>query len=308
MPHVTVTTHAAGLRDRLIVGGMRAALRVLPGFGSGPEARPGFDRYMFSVPPPEHVRFEPAVVGGVAGWWCRPEGAEARVVLLYLHGGAYVLGSAAAYRHFVGHVAAVSGMPAFVADYALAPEQPFPAALDDAMAAYRALAHDGHAIALVGDSAGGGLALALGSAVLAAAEPEDLPLPLGLAAFSPWTDLALTGDSLTTRARRDPLLTRDVLAAAAADYLHGHDPRDWRASPLYGQFDGRVPVLIHVGEDEVLFDDSQRIAERMAAAGSTVDLHIWQRMTHVFLTNTRLRAAAAALQLCGAFLRRTRPQ
>ena len=125
-------------------------------------------------------------------------------------------------------------------------------------------------------------------------------------AFSPWTDLALTGDSLTTRARRDPLLTRDVLAAAAADYLHGHDARDWRASPLYGDFDCRVPALIHVGADEVLFDDSLRIAERMAAAGSTVDLHVWERMTHVFLTNTRLQAAKAALQLCGAFLRRIR--
>ena len=308
MPQVTVTTHAASLRDRLIVGGMKAALRVLPGFGSGPEARPGYDRYMFAVPPPKHVGFEPAVVGGVAGWWCRPEGAESKAVLLYLHGGAYVLGTAAAYRNFVGHVAAAAGMAAFVADYALAPEQPFPAALDDAMAAYRALARDGHAIALVGDSAGGGLCLALGSAVRTAAQTEDLPSPLGLAAFSPWTDLALTGDSLTTRARRDPLLTRDVLAAAAADYLHGHDARDWRASPLYGEFDSRVPALIHVGADEVLFDDSLRIAERMTAAGSTVDLHVWQRMTHVFLTNTRLQAAAAALQLCGAFLSRIRPR
>ena len=305
---VTVTTHAAALSDRLRVAGLRAVLRIASGFGSGPEARPAFDRYMFSVPSPERVRYEPAVVGGVAGWWCLPEAAEKNAVILYLHGGAYVLGTAAAYRHFVGHVAAASGMPAFVADYALAPERPFPAALDDAMSAYRALALGEHAVVIVGDSAGGGLCLALGSAVLAAAKSEDLPSPLGMAAFSPWTDLALTGESLTSRAHRDPLLTRDVLAACAAQYLQGHDAHDPHASPLYGNFDGGVPVLIHVGTDEVLLDDSLRVAERIGAAGSTVEVHVWRGMTHVFLTNRRLRAASKALQLYGEFFRNIQPK
>ena len=307
MHGLTVTNHAAGLRDGLRIAAMKAVLRVAPGLGSGPEARPGFDRFMFAVPAPAQVGYEPGVVGGVAGWWCLPEGVGKKAVILYLHGGAYVLGTAAAYRHFVGHVAAAAGMPAFVADYALAPERPFPAAFDDAMAAYRALAGGGHAVLPVGDSAGGGLCLALGLAVLTAATTEDLPIPLGLAAFSPWTDLALTGQSLASRARRDPLLTRDVLAACAADYLGGHDALDPRASPLYGDVDGNLPVMIHVGTEEILLDDSRRVAERLAAAGSAVHLHIWQGMPHVFPTNIRLRSAAAALQLCRSFFRRIRP-
>lgn len=300
---VTATVHTAALGDRLHVAALRTVLRIASGFGSGPEARPAFDRYMFAVPAPERVRYEPAVIGGVGGWWCLPDAAEKNAVILYLHGGAYVLGTAAAYRHFVGHVAAASGLPAFVADYALAPERPFPAALDDAVAAYRALALGGHPVVIVGDSAGGGLSLALGSAVMAAASSENLPLPLGIAAFSPWTDLALTGESLTSRARRDPLVTRRVLADCAAQYLQGHDSHDPCASPLYGSFDGSVPVLIHVGTDEVLLDDSLRVAERIGAAGSTVEVHVWRGMTHVFLTNTRLRAAAKALHLCGEFVR-----
>ena len=304
---MTVTVHAAAPGDRLRVAALKAVLRIASGFGSGPEARPAFDRYMFSVPPPERVRYEPAVVGGVAGWWCLPGDAEKTAVILYLHGGAYVLGTAAAYRQFVGHVAAASGMPAFVADYALAPERPFPAALDDAVAAYRALALDGYSVVVVGDSAGGGLALALGSAVMAVARSENLPSPLGIAAFSPWTDLALTGESLTSRARHDPLVTRRVLADCAAQYLQGYDAHDPCASPLYGRFDGSVPVLIHVGTDEVLLDDSLRVAERIGAAGSTVEVHVWRGMTHVFLTNTRLRAASKALQLCGEFVRKIRP-
>ena len=301
---MTVTVHAAALGDRLRVAALKAVLRIASGFGSGPEARPAFDRYMFAVPPPERVRYEPAVVGGVAGWWCLPDAADKNAVILYLHGGAYVLGTAAAYRYFVGHVAAACGLPAFVADYALAPERPFPAALDDAIAAYRALALDGHPVVVVGDSAGGGLSLALGPA----ARSENLPSPLGIAAFSPWTDLALTGESLTSRARHDPLVTRRVLADCAAQYLHGHDAHDPCASPLYGSFDESVPVLIYVGTDEILLDDSLRVAERIGAAGSTVEVHVWRGMTHVFLTNTRLRAASKALQLCGEFVRNIKPK
>ena len=304
---MTVRTHAAALGDRLRVAALRAVLRIASGFGSGPEARPAFDRYMFAVPAPVRVRYEPAVVGGVAGWWCLPHDAEQNAIILYLHGGAYVLGTAAAYRHFVGHVAAACGLPAFVADYALAPERLFPAALDDALSAYRALAVGGHPVVIIGDSAGGGLSLALGLAVLAA-RSEKLPSPLGLAAFSPWTDLALTGESLTSRAHRDPLVTREVFADCAAQYLQGHDAHDSCASPLYGSFDASVPVLIHVGEDEVLLDDSLRVAERIGAAGSTAEVHVWRGMTHVFLTNTRLRAAAKALQLCGEFVRNIRPK
>lgn len=249
------------------------------------------------------MTFKAASIGGVAGWWCRPATTLDGCAVLYLHGGAYVLGSAAAYRNFCGQIAARAGAAVFIVDYALAPEQQFPQAFNDAEAAYRGLGEAGFSrLVIAGDSAGGGLALALLLSWTAAAKQNDGQRPVAGVAVSPWTDLALTGQSLETRASDDPLLTRDMLDEAAGLYLGDHDRRDPKASPLHGDFTGLPPVLIHVGEDEVLLDDSRRVAVRIEATDGSVQLNVWQGMTHVFASNLMLQAAKEALDDVGSFI------
>jgi acetyl esterase/lipase len=228
-----------------------------------------------------------------------PQDARQGAAILYLHGGAYVLGSANAYRHFAGQIAARARTAVFIAEYRLAPEHRFPAALDDAKAAYRGLVEGGaQKIAIVGDSAGGGLALALLSIV----QSEGVA-PVAAVVMSPWTDLALTGGSLEDRADDDPLLTKAMLSKTAASYLDEHDPRDPLASPLYGTLAGRPPIQLHVGTSEVLLDDSRRYAERARAAGVEAVAHVWEGMTHVFPSSVgTLEAAEKALSLMGTFL------
>ena len=285
---------------------MRTMLALHPAARLGPQMRPEFDAQMENTPAAEDVSYEAAEVGGVAGWWCRPAGANAGTAILYLHGGAYIVGSAAAYRSLVGQIAARVGAPAFVPDYALAPEHPVPAALEDAFAVYQALAAGGAGtIALVGDSAGGGLALALLSRATAAARQALVPRPVCLTAMSPWTDLALTGASMSERASADPLLSSETLSVAAELYLAGHNRLDPQASPLFGDLRDLPPILLHVGEDEVLLDDARRYAKRTEEVGGLAELHIWKGMVHVFPASLGLlRAAAQALDDIGVFLRR----
>jgi monoterpene epsilon-lactone hydrolase len=191
-----------------------------------------------------------------------------------LHGGWFNLGSAAAYRHLVGHIARGAGATAFIPDYRLAPEHPFPAAVEDAGASVRGLAERGiQRIAVTGDSAGGNLALAL--LLLVAAEPAAIH-PTGAVLFSPITDLAMTGSSWQTRAEADPLFVREQAAELIQAYLNGHDPKDPLASPLYGNFVRLPPVRVQVGDDEVLLDDSVRFVERAVAAGIDAQLDVWQ--------------------------------
>jgi acetyl esterase/lipase len=215
------------------------------------------------------------------------------------------VGSAKAYRHFGGQIAVRAQAPMFIADYALAPERPFPAAVEDAEAAYRALAATGASrLAIVGDSAGGGLALVVAKEMSRTARGA-VPTPAATVALSPWTDLALTGESITTRAGHDPLLTATALQAARQRYLGGHDPTDPRASALYGDLSDLPPTMLHVGEDEILLDDARRYLERLNAAGSTGELHVWKGMVHVFPANLALLGAAReATDTVGTFLRR----
>jgi acetyl esterase/lipase len=252
----------------------------------------------------EGVTYDVATIGGVAGWWCRPQHPVDDCAVVYFHGGAYVLGSAGAYRNFVGQIAARANVAIFIADYGLAPEHPFPAAVNEAASVYRGLTASGLSkLVIAGDSAGGGLALALLRLVTSAASDETVPKPLAAVVMSLWADLALTGESMETRAESDPILTRDALNQAAQLYLGNKDRHDPKASPLYGEVTGLPPVMFHVGEDEILLDDSRRFANRIEAAGGVAQLHIWEGMTHVFPSNVSLQAAKDALDEIGAFLR-----
>jgi acetyl esterase/lipase len=252
---------------------MRAASEGRKGQIFGPEARAAFNAGLAAgTPAAPGVRYREAIVGGMSGWWCEPADPRADARLLFLHGGCYVLGSAGAARHFAGQFAARIRASAFVPDYRLAPEHPFPAAIQDALAVYDALTWAAEKVVVAGESAGGGLTLAL--LTLLANQRHPRP-PRGAAVLSPWTDLALTGASLTGRAAADPVFTRSVLAHFAGLYLQGADPREPRASPLYGNLpEALPPIRIDVGEDEVLLDDSVRYGERLQAAKMQVAAHV----------------------------------
>jgi monoterpene epsilon-lactone hydrolase len=302
---MTTTYHDEHLLDRAAMLVMRGIIALQPKIEFGPDARPGFDAVMEKTPPCDGVAYEEATIGGIAGWWCRPIDAIADAAILYLHGGAYVVGSAGAYRHFAGQLAARAKAATFVADYGLAPERPFPAAYVDAKAAYGGLiASDLTRIALAGDSAGGGLALALAGMIASENGADELLIPAAVAVISPWIDLALTGETMKSKASSDPLLSVDALSVAARLYLGETDARDPRASALHGDLKGLPPVFLHVGEDEVLLDDARRYATQAKSIGGSAELHIWQGMVHVFPANLALlHAAKEALELIGEFLR-----
>ena len=291
--------HPLAAEDAPVVAAMRQATAQHKGEPMGSEARPMFDAMMAAAPAAEGVRFEPGEVGGVPGWWCRPANANPGRRLLYVHGGGYGLGSALAFRNLASQIAARAKAQAFLPDYRLAPEHPFPAAIEDVLAACRGLlAQGGERIVVAGDSAGGGLTLAL----LPILHAEGVH-PAGAAVMSPWTDLGLTGASLESRAGADPIFTRSVLQALADSYARSQDRTDPRMSPLYAALDGLPPIRIDVGDDEVLLDDSVRFAARAAEAGVDVSLSIWAAMPHVFQSSLgHLQAANQSLDAIGAFL------
>jgi acetyl esterase/lipase len=297
--------HPLIAEDRAVMAALRPQIEPFKGTMTGPEAREAYDGIMEQTPDAPGVSYERGEVGGIPGIWCCPRAAAPGAVILYLHGGAYVLGSAHAYRHLAGQIAARANADAFVADYRLAPESPFPAALDDARAAYRGLVEAGaRTIALVGDSAGGGLALAVLTITHAEALAGTGVDPRAAVALSPWTDLALTGPSVKERADDDPILTPAMLATTGASYLQGHDPRDPHASPLYGRLAGLPPIQLHVGTSEILLDDSRRYVERARREGVDATAHIWEGMPHVFPANIgTLDAAERALETIAAFLK-----
>lgn len=249
---------------------------------------------------PKGVSVEKIDIAGMAAEWLTPEAARGGT-LLYLHGGGYIICGPDTHRPMVATLARRAGARALVIDYRLAPEHPFPAAVEDACKAYRWLIAQGVApesITVAGDSAGGGLTLAL---LLSLKNAGD-PMPAGAALLSPWTDLAMSGWTHVTHAKLDPMLSVEGALLAARHYLQGALPTDPLASPLYGDFDGMPPLLIHVGEREILLDDSVRLAERARAAGVSVEIKTWQGMPHVFQAFGFLPEARAALAEIGDFL------
>jgi len=249
------------------------------------------------------VTFEPDTVGGISGLWAKPPRSRKGAAILHVHGGWFNLGTARAYRNLVGQIASSAGAQAFIPDYRLAPEHPFPAAVTDVDACYRGLIDKGFTmLAVVGDSAGGTLALVLLSIACERARRGDRAL-VGGYAISPVTDLALTGESFETRADADPYFTKSQAAGLVASYLSGADPTSPLASPLYGDLAGLPPLRVQVGDDEVLLDDSRRYVERAVAAGVDAELDVWMGMPHGFITALgAFDASRQALDAIGAFL------
>jgi phosphinothricin tripeptide acetyl hydrolase len=230
---------------------------------------------------PEGVTGTPVTAGGVPAEWIDPPGGATDRVVLYLHGGGYVAGSIDSHRNLTGHLARAMGCRVLALHYRLAPEHPFPAAVHDALAAYRWLLDGGLAaqhLMVAGDSAGGGLTLAL----LLAARDAGLAMPALAVPMSPLTDLEGLGESMTTRADADPMVSKGHLEQMATMYLAGADPRTPLAAPLHAELSGLPPLLIQVGDAEVLLDDSTRFADKARAAGVDVTLEVWPEMVHVF--------------------------
>jgi epsilon-lactone hydrolase len=298
-----VATHRLDSEDAAITAAMRAMVSSSKGARQGIEARGQFDAFMESVLPRDDVTFETDTLGGISGIWVHPADSRSDEAVVHLHGGWFNFGSAKAYRHLVGHIAARAGARAFIPDYRLAPEHPFPAASDDVLACYQGLAQRGvHRVALTGDSAGGNLALVLASRVTGEGESINATL-VGVAAFSPVTDLTLSGATYETRADADPLFTRTQVADLVHSYLGSADARHPLASPLHGRLSGMPSIRIHVGDDEVLLDDSLRYVERAVAAGVDARADVWMGMPHGFPASIgRLKAAAQALDAVGIFL------
>jgi epsilon-lactone hydrolase len=252
--------------------------------------------------PPSGTKTVRRTLGGVPAVHVTTPQSEPGRDVLFLHGGGYVCGSPELYRHVTWRIAAATRARLSAIDYRLSPEHPFPAALDDAAAAWRALIADGAApqrSIFVGDSAGGGLALALCLRL----RDEKLPLPAAIVALSPWTDLAMSGESMRGNAGADPMESAAIASDFAARYLNGADPCHPYISPLYGDPRGLPPTLIQVGSDEVLRDDAVRMAARMRDAGVPVELEIWPRMPHVWhVFAAVMPEARQAIARIGAFV------
>jgi acetyl esterase/lipase len=267
------------------------------------EMRAGMDSFIGAFAPPEGMVFEPVDAGGVPAEWTRAAGSGDAPVVLYLHGGGYCLGSIATHRGLCGNLSAATGGPVLSVDYRLAPEHPHPAAVDDAVAAYRWLLAQGQSpakVVIAGDSAGGGLTLA----TLIALRDQGVPLPAAAVPISPWTDMEGTGESMTTQADADPLVSHEGLKIMADAYVAGGDPRAPLASPLHADLAGLPPILIHVGGAETLLDDSLRFAERATAAGVDITVDVWPEMIHVWHAFApMLPEAMTAIEQVGAFVR-----
>ena len=260
-----------------------------------------------STPPfelPEGTRAEPVDADGVPAELIVTAGADENRTLLYVHGGGYVMGSVATHRALVTRLSSASGARCLSLDYRLAPEHPFPAAVLDSVKAYRWLLGEGAKpgrLAIAGDSAGGGLTIA----TLVALRDDGVSLPACAVALSPWVDLEGTGDSTVSRADMDPMITDLSIVRRMADaYLNGESPRTPLASPLYADLAGLAPLLIQVGDAEVLLDDSTRIAERAKAAGVETELEVWEDMIHGFQSFAdMLPEAQQAIDKIGRFLK-----
>ena len=269
------------------------------------EMRRGWDGLFANVKSTVGAKSEKVDAGGVkAEWIVAPEAAADRAIL-YFHGGGYVLGSIHSHRDMCERLSRAAQAKVLSLDYRLAPEHPFPAAVDDATAAYRWLLKQGFnpkKLAIAGDSAGGGLTFA----TLLALKKAGHPMPACATPISPWVDLEGTGESMTTRDAIDPMVHKPMIQQMAQTYLGPNgNLRDPLAAPLHGDLTGLPPLLIHVGSRETLVDDSVRMAEKAKKAGVPCDLEIVEGQVHVWhIFASRLDEGEQAIQKLGSFIRR----
>ncbi len=271
--------------------------------GTVAEQREAMARTIGSPPPPAGVTVEPMTLGGRPAERLAPDAVRGAGTVLYLHGGGYCTGSLDSHRGLAGRIAVAAGCPVVTLDYRLAPEHPFPAALTDALAAYRELVALGarpEHLAVAGDSAGGGLTVA----TLVALRDEGSALPAAAVCLSPWADLTQTAASYDSLGLRDPMITRVGLDLMAEAYLAGAPAASPLASPLYADVGGLPPVLIEVGECEVLVDDATGLAGRLREAGGSVTLTVWPELIHVFqaFPGSLLPEADQSIDAVGSFL------
>lgn len=266
------------------------------------QARAAFDAVANMFLLPEDVRRQPVDIDGTPAEWIWV-GEPSDGVIYYLHGGGYVIGSVNSHREMVSRIARAAGARALAIDYRLAPEHPFPAAVEDATKAYRWLLGQGISpknIVIAGDSAGGGLT----ASTLVALRDAGDPLPAAAVCISPWTDLEGTGESVVTKADVDPMIRPEDLKAGAARYHGGTSPRHPLVSPIYADLSGLPPLLIQVGTSEVLLSDAQRLAARAKAAGVDVTLEEWEEMIHVWhFFAFMLPEGQQAIERIGEFVR-----
>jgi acetyl esterase/lipase len=251
------------------------------------------------------VKVRRGEINGLDAEWLTPKHAADGKLLLYLHGGGYVMGSCATHRQMVSYIAKAAGVQALLPEYRLAPEHRFPAAINDCVGAYRALLRQGYDagdIVIAGDSAGGGLTMAT---LFVLREGGD-PLPAAAFLLSPWLDLTGDGESMDTHADRDPWFKPEHMGLLTRHYCELDEKSDPLVSPVFGNFSGLPPIYIQVGEDEILLSDSTRAAKNIEAAGGTVELEIWPSLWHVFQVFVHtVPEARKAVKKLGNFVRRS---
>lgn len=286
------------------IDSIRALLRSLPRPTNWAERRERIDAIASAYGFADDIAFEPVRIGLCDAEWSLAPGSDAGRVLLYFHGGGYCSGSIRSHRGMVSEAGRAARCRTLALFYRLAPENPFPAALYDAIAAYEYLLAQGYAadrIAIGGDSAGGGLTLA----TLVSLRDGGRPLPACAWLVSPWVDLEMTGNSIDIKDADDPLIHRAYLQELAAAYCGKESPRNPLISPLHADLRGLPPVLAQVGSAETLLDDAVAIVERLGEADRRVTLEVWPRMIHAWpLWSKRLAAGREALASAGAFIAR----
>lgn len=263
--------------------------------------RAAMEAVAFRVAP--EIEVESVTAGGLQAEWLRAPQIPGPHAVLYLHGGGYVMGSCNTHRALCGAISRAAGAAVLLPEYRLAPEAAFPAAVDDAVASYQWLLDQGHVpaqLAIAGDSAGGGLT----AATLIALRDRSLPMPAAAVCISPWSDLTCSAGTYRTRAEADPMIAPADIVEMAAHYLQGADPESPLASPNFGDLRALPPLLIHVGEDEVLLDDAMQLHERATAAGVASTLEVWDDMIHVWHAfHPLLAQGREGVARVGSFLR-----
>jgi monoterpene epsilon-lactone hydrolase len=266
------------------------------------ERRAAMTMMQGNLPMPDDISMQEVDIDGVPGRWISVTGVRDDAVILYFHGGGYVMGSLDTHQELMGRLSRSCDARVLGVDYRLAPEAPYPAAVEDAVKSYRWLLDQGvpsDRVMLAGDSAGGGLAFA---AMLFLRDAGD-PLPAGAITFSPWADLTSSGESMLTRADADPMVTRDVVDELSAHYHADVDPAEPLISPVFADLTGLPPLLIQVGDAEVLLDDAARLADNARKVSCSVEYHVFDEAFHVFQSVPIIPEAAEALAEAGEFFK-----